>query len=279
MIRVALTFYHTGQADLTTERCPLTIGISTHGTSLHGSHRRAPNCITRQFGAKYVQFEAKLGTVYRSAAHLAGSGSDSDKSREKKRCPMCNSNRWKPDAEPVQRLRRGDRRRRVRGAVYAPPPARARALGAGLRGGQRSRRHLVLESLPRRALRYREHGLLLLVLGRTRSRNGSGASATPASRRSCATSITSPTASICAGTSSSRRASPPRIFDEATNAMGRSTPIAASASRRGSASWRRAASPPRRCPTSRASIPSRASGITPATGRTRASISPASGSA
>ena len=52
------------------------------------------------------------------------------------------------------------------GLVHAPPPARARALGAGLRGGRRRRRHLVLEPLPGRALRRREHGLLVLVLRR-----------------------------------------------------------------------------------------------------------------
>ena len=42
---------------------------------------------------------------------------------------------------------------------------RARPLGARLRDGQRRRRHLVLEPLPRRALRLRELHLRLLLLG------------------------------------------------------------------------------------------------------------------
>ena len=66
-------------------------------------------------------------------------------------------------------------------------------------------------------------------------------------------------------------------YDEAAN-RGRSRRTAASASPRGSASWRPAVFRPRRSRISPASIPSRASGITRATGRMRASISPASGS-
>ena len=51
---------------------------------------------------------------------------------------------------------------------------------------------------------------------RSSSRSGSGASATPRSPRSCATSTTSPTASTCAATSSSRPASSAATFDEST---------------------------------------------------------------
>ena len=51
-------------------------------------------------------------------------------------------------------------------ALRLAPTARARALGPGLRGRRRRRRHLVLEPLSRRALRRREHGLLVPVLGR-----------------------------------------------------------------------------------------------------------------
>src|SRR5262249_41013566 len=63
-------------------------------------------------------------------------------------------------------LRRDRRRRRVRGALRAAPPARARVVGPRARSGRRDRRHLVLEPLSGRALRRREHGLLLLVLRR-----------------------------------------------------------------------------------------------------------------
>ena len=113
-----------------------------------------------------------------------------------------NTLEFQPVTAEHARRRRRHRRRRVRRAVHAPPAAPARPLGAGLRGGRRRRRHVVLEPLPGRPLRRREHGLLLLVLGRARSRSGSGPSATPPSRRSCATSTTSPTASTCGATSS-----------------------------------------------------------------------------
>src|SRR5215831_1636791 len=66
----------------------------------------------------------------------------------------------------VRRRRRRRRRRGVRGTLHALPPARARVLRAGLRGGRRGRGHLVLEPIPGRPLRRREHGLLVLVLGR-----------------------------------------------------------------------------------------------------------------
>ncbi len=62
------------------------------------------------------------------------------------------------------RLRRGDRGRRVRRALHAASAAHAGIIRTGLRGRQRRRRHLVLESLSGRALRRREHGIFLSVL-------------------------------------------------------------------------------------------------------------------
>src|SRR5947209_12734432 len=69
-------------------------------------------------------------------------------------------------AHPGSQIRRGDRRRRVGGPLYAPPPARTRPVGPRLRSRRRHWRNLVLEPLSRRALRRREHGLLLLFFGR-----------------------------------------------------------------------------------------------------------------
>ena len=72
------------------------------------------------------------------------------------------------------------------------------------------------------------------------------------SRRSCATSTTSPTASTCAATSSSTPASRRRTSTRRPTA-GRSRPTRATRSRRGSSSPPSAACRRRRCPTSRAS--------------------------
>ena len=143
--------------------------------------------------------------------------------------------------------------RRVRRALHAPPPARARALGAGLRGGRRRRRHLVLEPLPGRALRRREHGLLVLVLRRAAAGVAAGRERYAAQpeilqlpqprRRPLRPAPRHPVRDPRdAPRSSTRR-----------RAAGRSRPTAATASRRASASWPPAASRPRRCPTSRAS--------------------------
>src|SRR5690606_27192122 len=55
---------------------------------------------------------------------------------------------------PLPPVRRRDRRRGLRRHVHAPPAARAGVERPGLRGWERCRRHLVLESLPRRALRH-----------------------------------------------------------------------------------------------------------------------------
>ncbi len=61
----------------------------------------------------------------------------------------------------------GGGRRRLLRPVRHPPVARAGAEPARVRGRQRHRRHLVLEPLPGRALRHREPGVLVLLLGRT----------------------------------------------------------------------------------------------------------------
>ena len=64
------------------------------------------------------------------------------------------------------RVRCGGGRRGVRRDVHAASAARHGARRAGARGGRRGRRDLVLEPLPGGALRRREHGVLLPVLGR-----------------------------------------------------------------------------------------------------------------
>src|SRR5712692_7150476 len=78
-----------------------------------------------------------------------------------------------PTANADSRYRRGRGSRAVRcdyyrcrgyRAVSVVPPASARALGASLRGWCWSGRHLVLEPLPRVALRLRELHLWLFVL-------------------------------------------------------------------------------------------------------------------
>ena len=61
-------------------------------------------------------------------------------------------------------LRRHRHRRRDLRDVPAPPAARARPARAGVRGRRRRGRHLVLEPLPRGALRLRELDLRLLLL-------------------------------------------------------------------------------------------------------------------
>lgn len=56
--------------------------------------------------------------------------------------------------------------------LHGPQDARDRADRARVRGGRRRRRNLVLEPLPRRAVRRREHGVLLRL--RPRARAGVG---------------------------------------------------------------------------------------------------------
>ena len=159
---------------------------------------------------------------------------------------------------------------------------RLRELGLsrhGVRGGDRRRRHVVLEPLPGRPVRHREHGLLVLVRPRSSSRSGSGPSATP------------PQPEILALRQPRRRPLRPAprhpvrhagdrapTFDDGDATAGRSPPTAATRSRRGSCVM--ADGLPvdgQASPRSPASTRSRARPTTPAAGRTRASTSPGSG--
>ena len=70
------------------------------------------------------------------------------------------------------RFRRDRRRRRLRRSVRPAPPARDGPERARARAGGRYRRHLVLEPLPRRALRHRVGRLLVLLLGGARAGMG-----------------------------------------------------------------------------------------------------------
>ena len=74
--------------------------------------------------------------------------------------------------------------------------SRSRPARRGWRGG-----HLVLEPLPWGALRLRELYLRVFVPWRNSSRNGTGPSILPPSRRPSATSTLWRTSSTCAGTS------------------------------------------------------------------------------
>src|SRR5439155_13953800 len=69
-------------------------------------------------------------------------------------------------------IRRDHYRRRDLRHVPAPPAARAWSERAGVRGWRRRRRHLVLEPLPRCAVRFRELDLRLLLLRRDPARVG-----------------------------------------------------------------------------------------------------------
>ena len=154
----------------------------------------------------------------------------------------------------------------------------ARALGARLRGGQRRRRHVVLEPLPGRPLRRREHGLLVLVLGRAPAgmevdravRLPAGDPALHQSRRRPVRPAPGHPALDARHRGGLRRGDEPlgdpdrprRPRLGAVLHHGDRLPVHRAGARR-----------------SRGSRPSRAAGITPGTGRTRASTSPASGSA
>ena len=73
-----------------------------------------------------------------------------------------------PTGAPCRNWHGFRRRRRRRGLcrdVHAASPARARLFGTGVRGRRRRRRHLVLEPVSGRALRRREHAVLVLLLG------------------------------------------------------------------------------------------------------------------
>ena len=74
------------------------------------------------------------------------------------------------DDHTEQRPRRRRRRGRLRRPVPAPPSARPRVLDHGARERRRRRRHLVLEPLPGRALRHREHRLLVQLRSGARDR-------------------------------------------------------------------------------------------------------------
>ena len=79
-----------------------------------------------------------------------------------------------------------------------------RTLGfrAGVHRGRRRRgRHLVLEPLPRRALRHHHRRLHLQLRPRAGSRHGPGRRSTPPSPRSCATPSSWPNATTCGATS------------------------------------------------------------------------------
>ena len=70
----------------------------------------------------------------------------------------------------------------------------------------RCRRHLVLEPLPGRALRRREHAVFLLVLAGIAAGMAVERAVRLRSPKSCAMPTTSPTGSTCAATSGSTRA-------------------------------------------------------------------------
>ena len=159
---------------------------------------------------------------------------------------------------------------------------RLRGLGLSARvfeAGERRRRHLVLEPLPGRALRRREHGLLVLVLRRAAAgvavdralRRPAG---DPALRRT-----TSPTASTCAATSSSTTRVTAAVFDEAASRWAIAHRPRRPRIARGSASWPPAACRSPRCPTFQGLETFEGDWYHTGRGRTRASTSPASGSA
>ena len=75
--------------------------------------------------------------------------------------------------------------------------------GAGVRGGRRRRRHLVLEPLSRRALRFRELDLRLFVLRRAAAGVGLERALRGAARDAALPATSSPTSSTCAATSAS----------------------------------------------------------------------------
>ena len=91
---------------------------------------------------------------------------------------------------------------------------RARRERHRARGRRRPRRHVVLEPLPGRPLRLREHHLRLLVLRGAAAGVGLEGALLRASPRTSATSTTSPTSSTCARTCSSAAPSSRAVFDD-----------------------------------------------------------------
>ena len=108
------------------------------------------------------------------------------------------------------------RRRRVCRPVSLASPAQGRLFRGRDGGGRRRRRHLVLEPLSRRALRHPDHRLQLHLRSRTGEARGSGRRNTPPSRKSCAISASSPTATTSGATSASAPRSSRRHWDDAT---------------------------------------------------------------
>ena len=168
--------------------------------------------------------------------------------------------------DPHRAAGRRHPRRRGRRAVPAPPAARAGPAGARDRQGGRRRRHLVVEPLPRRALRQR--GLHLPVPTSTRSstRTGAGARSSPASPRSSSGCSTSPTGSTCARTSSSPPTHHQRPLRRGPRPLDDHAPTAATSSTPSSSSAARACCPRRWRTSSRARTASAARSCTPRSG-------------
>ena len=101
------------------------------------------------------------------------------------------------------RRRRAGRRRRHHRHLPAVPRSRSRLLRAAARGRRRRRRHLVLEPLPRGAVRLGELHVRATCSRRSCSTSGSGRSTSPNNRRPSATSTTWSTGSTSGATSDS----------------------------------------------------------------------------
>ena len=151
-------------------------------------------------------------------------------------------------------------------------------LGRRLRGRRRCRRHVVLEPLPGRPLRRREHQLLVLVRPRPRAGVGLDRALRHPARDP---SLRQPRRRSLRPASRHQVQDPRRVGRlrrgraALARAHGPGRPRLGPARR----SWPSAACRRRRCRRSRASRTSGATGTTPVTGRTRASTSPGSASA
>ena len=106
------------------------------------------------------------------------------------------------------RRRRAGRRRRHHRHLPAVPRARSGLLRAAARGRRRRGRHVVLEPLPRRAVRLRELHVRLPVLEGAVRRVGVAGALRASSRRPSATSTTWSTGSTSGATSGSAPRSP-----------------------------------------------------------------------
>ncbi len=181
-------------------------------------------------------------------------------------------------AKSAGELRRRRGRRGFCRHVHAAPVARAGNDGAGLRAGLGCRRHLVLEPISRRALRRREHAVFLFVLRRAAAGMGLERAIRAAAgdieiRQPCRRPLQSAPRHPVQYPRRERRRSTRRhrvVGHDFRRQDGRPQNSSCSPP---------AACRMRGCPTSRASIVSRARSITPATGRMKRSILPASASA